>query len=217
MLNSKSIAVLKPFLDAQTHENSVTIDHVIGFMSGLLACSEFFGEAELAQYISDDHDAVFNQLMTDTPEREALIDLLDSITDAQVAQSNLLAALYPHEQSAKSPSEELQNWCSGYLAAYLINQEVWQLDFDFLLSLEDSEEQNSKEEGQQFVDNFEASLNLLATFAMWPEAHKEHPEPETLSDGFTLLYTSLDESLTVIASMALMLEDEKLEQWEEEG
>ena len=217
MLNSKSISVLESFLDTQTHDNKVTIDHVVGFVSGLLACSEFFGEAELAHYISDDCDDVYNQLMSDTPERGALIDILDSITDAQVAQSNLLAALYPHHENEKSPSEPLQNWCSGYLAAYLVNQEVWQLDFNFLLSLETSDDQKRKDESQQFVDNFEVTLSLLATFAMWQEAQSEHPNPETLIDGFTLLYTRLDESLTVIASMALMLEDDKLEQWEEEG
>lgn len=60
MLNSKSVSVLETFLDTQTHDNKVTIDHVVGFVSGLLACSEFFGEAELAHYISDDCDGVYN-------------------------------------------------------------------------------------------------------------------------------------------------------------
>ncbi|MGO2293154.1 MAG: hypothetical protein ACTJH9_10150 [Pseudoalteromonas sp.] len=60
MLNSKSVSVLESFLDTQTHDNKVTIDHVVGFVSGLLACSEFFGEAELAHYISDDCDGVYN-------------------------------------------------------------------------------------------------------------------------------------------------------------
>jgi hypothetical protein len=97
-----------------------------------------------------------------------------------------------------------------------VNQEVWQHDFNFLLSA-DKQVVENQADGQLFIDNFEATLNLLATFAMWPDSLKEHPEPAVLSEGFALLYTGLDESLTGIASMALMLEDEKLALWEEEG
>ncbi|MBB1334297.1 hypothetical protein H5154_10470 [Pseudoalteromonas sp. SR44-5] len=216
MLNEKSELVLRDYLSQHPELKVVSSDSVIGFISGLLACSEFYGESEIANYIADKNDPIYTQLMTSSAEHDAMITLLDNVTEAQVAQQHILASIYPHGKDAKAPSEQLQQWCVGYLAAYMVNQEVWQHDFNFLLSA-DKQVVENQADGQLFIDNFEATLNLLATFAMWPDSLKEHPEPAVLSEGFALLYTGLDESLTGIASMALMLEDEKLALWEEEG
>lgn len=216
MINEKSILVLEEFLRQHTELNEVNSHNVLGFMSGLLACSEFYGESVLANYIADANEQAFNVLMNDSKERDALIILLDNVTEAQIGQVHILKEIYPHETGAQSPSKALQQWCSGYLAAYMVNQEVWQQDFNFLLNV-DKQQDEPYEDGQLFIDNFEATLNLLATFAMWPNALKEHPEPQTLSSGFSALYDGLDDSLVSIASMALMLEDEKLALWEEEG
>jgi len=216
MLNEKSTLVLSDYLSQHPELKVVSTDSVIGFISGLLACSEFYGESEIANYIADKNDPIYTCLMTGSAEHEAMITLLDNVTEAQVAQQHLLSTIYPHADDAKAPSEQLQQWCVGYLAAYMVNQEVWQSDFGFLLSA-DKQQVANQADGQLFIDNFEATLNLLATFAMWPDTIKEHPEPEQLSAGFPLLYKGLDESLTSIASMALMLEDEKLALWEEEG
>ncbi|MDN3380559.1 MULTISPECIES: UPF0149 family protein [unclassified Pseudoalteromonas] len=216
MINEKSILVLEDFLRQHTELNQVNTHHVLGFMSGLLACSEFYGESVIANYIADDNEQAYSLLMNDSKERDALITVLDNVTEAQVEQTHILKQIYPHDTNAQAPSEPLQQWCSGYLAAYLVNQEVWQQDFNFLLNV-DKQQAAVDTDGQLFIDNFEATLNLLATFAMWPDALKEHPEPETLNSGFNVLYAGLDESLVSIASMALMLEDEKLALWEEEG
>ncbi|MCQ8878818.1 UPF0149 family protein [Pseudoalteromonas shioyasakiensis] len=216
MINEKSILVLEEFLRQQNETNEVNTHHILGFMSGILACSEFFGESVIANYIADENEQAYNLLMNDSKERDALITVLDNVTEAQVEQAHLLKQLYPHATDARAPSRDLQHWCSGYLAAYLVNQEVWQQDFNFLLNV-DKQHAETQTEGQLFIDNFEATLNLLATFAMWPDALKEHPEPDTLTNGFNVLYDGLDDSLVSIASMALMLEDEKLALWEEEG
>ncbi|CAM4260277.1 UPF0149 family protein [Pseudoalteromonas ostreae] len=216
MLNEKSTLVLRDYLSQHPELKVVSTDSVIGFISGLLACSEFYGESEIANYIADKNDPIYTRLMTSSAEHDAMITLLDNVTEAQVAQQHILVSIYPHGKDAKAPSEQLQQWCVGYLAAYMVNQEVWQHDFNFLLSA-DKQVVENQADGQLFIDNFEATLNLLATFAMWPDSLKEHPEPAILSEGFTLLYSGLDESLTGIASMALMLEDEKLALWEEEG
>ena len=66
------------------------------------------------------------------------------------------------------------------------------------------------------VDSFEATLDLLTTLAMWDQALANHPEPDKLGEGFATFFTALDESLSEIATMALMLEDEKLAMIEQE-
>ncbi|MEC8225330.1 MAG: hypothetical protein VX010_04160 [Pseudomonadota bacterium] len=67
-----------------------------------------------------------------------------------------------------------------------------------------------------FIDNFEATLDLLTTFAMWDQALANHPEPDKLGEGFVTFFNALDESLSEIATMALMLEDEKLAMLEQD-
>jgi len=216
MINEDSLNLLASLLQQHSESNKLSTDHVLGFISGLLACSEFYGESEIASYIAGDNEAVFNTLMNDSKERDAMHSLLDGLTEAQIAQKHILNTLYAPAENTQAPSVALQNWCTGYLAAYMLNQEVWQQDFNFLLNV-DKQQDKPKEDGQLFVDNFQASLNLLATFAMWDKALAEHTDPTTLSAGFTTLFTGLDESLVSIASMALMLEDEKLALLEEEG
>lgn len=41
MLNKESADVFKNYLASQSETQQVSLDQVIGFMSGLLACSEF--------------------------------------------------------------------------------------------------------------------------------------------------------------------------------
>ncbi|KTF16976.1 UPF0149 family protein [Pseudoalteromonas sp. H105] len=216
MINEDSLNFLADFLQQHSESKKLSTDHVLGFMSALLACSEFYGESEIASYIAGADEAVFNTLMNDSKERDALNNVLDSVTEAQVAQKHILKTLYMPAENSQAPTIALQNWCTGYLAAYMLNQEVWQQDFNFLLNV-DKQQAKPKEDGQLFIDNFQASLNLLATFAMWEKALAEHADPTTLSGGFTTLFAGLDESLVSIASMALMLEDEKLALLEEEG
>ncbi|WP_404343490.1 UPF0149 family protein [Pseudoalteromonas mariniglutinosa] len=215
MLNEKSTQILKEYLDAQAQDNRVSLNQVIGFMSGLLACSEFFGESELANYIADGDETVYDTLMTESTQRKAMITLLDNVTEAQVEQQKLLAILYPDAASGSAPSAELQEFCRGYIAAYIVNQEVWQSDLQFLVKAD--EQHAEQNQGQLFVDNFEATLDLLSTFAMWHEALQNHPEPEVLSNGFATLLSALDESLSEIADMALILEDEKLAMIEQDS
>lgn len=208
MLNKESADVFKNYLASQSETQQVSLDQVIGFMSGLLACSEFFGESELANYIADGDETVFNTLMTESAPRDAMIELLDNVTEAQVEQKKLLVHLYPDEVKANEPSQALQDFCSGYIAAYIVNQDIWHSDLQFLLK---ADEQNDNEgDGQLFIDNFEATLDLLTTLAMWDQALANHPEPDKLGEGFATFFTALDESLSEIATMALMLEDEKL-------
>lgn len=216
MINEDGLNVLASLLQQHCESNKLTTDHVLGFMSGLLACSEFYGESEIASYIAGSDEAIFDKLMNDSKERDAMNSVLDNVTEAQVAQTHILNTLYAPAQDAQAPSLALQNWCTGYLAAYMLNQDVWQQDSNFLLNV-DKQQAKPKQDGQLFVDNFQASLNLLATFAMWDKALEEHAEPAALSAGFTTLFAGLDESLVSIASMALMLEDEKLALLEEEG
>ena len=215
MLNEKSTLVLSDYLSQHPELKVVSTDSVIGFISGLLACSEFYGESEIANYIADKNDPIYTCLMTGSAEHEAMITLLDNVTEAQVAQQHLLSTIYPHADDAKAPSEQLQQWCVGYLAAYMVNQEVWQSDFGFLLSA-DKQQVENQEDGQLFIDNFEATLDLLTTLAMWDQALANHPEPDKLGEGFATFFTALDESLSEIATMALMLEDEKLAMIEHE-
>jgi len=93
MLNKESADVFKNYLASQSETQQVSLDQVIGFMSGLLACSEFFGESELANYIADGDETVFNTLMTESAPRDAMIELLDNVTEAQVEQKKLLVHL----------------------------------------------------------------------------------------------------------------------------
>ena len=51
---------------------------------------------------------------------------------------------------------------------------------------------------------------------MWDQALANHPEPEKLGEGFATFFAALDESLAEIATMALMLEDEKLAMLEQD-
>ncbi|WP_348708504.1 UPF0149 family protein [uncultured Pseudoalteromonas sp.] len=215
MLNQQSSDVFKNYLASQSETNQVSLDQVLGYMSGLLACSEFFGESELANYIADNDESVFNTLMTDSEPRDAMIELLDNITEAQVEQKKILAELYPNEVNSNEPSQALQDFCSGYIAAYIVNQDIWHSDLQFLLKADDQQD-NESEDGQLFIDNFEATLDLLTTIAMWDQALANHPEPEKLGEGFVTFFNALDESLSEIATMALMLEDEKLAMLEQD-
>ena len=133
----------------------------------------------------------------------------------QVEQKKILAELYPNEVNSNEPSQALQDFCSGYIAAYIVNQDIWHRDLQFLLKADDQQD-NESEDGQLFIDNFEATLDLLTTFAMWDQALANHPEPEKLGEGFVTFFNALDESLSEIATMALMLEDEKLAMLEQE-
>ncbi|WP_281547340.1 UPF0149 family protein [Pseudoalteromonas sp. PAR1] len=214
MFNTESSEVMKNYLASQSETNQVSLDQVIGFMAGLLACSEFFGESELANYIADNDESIFNTLMTDSEPRDAMIELLDNVTEAQVEQKKILAHLYSNDADANEPSQALQDFCSGYIAAYIVNQDIWHSDLQFLLQADEQKE--ASEEGQLFIDNFEATLDLLTTFAMWDQALANHPEPEKLGEGFATFFAALDESLAEIATMALMLEDEKLAMLEQD-
>ncbi|NNG41733.1 UPF0149 family protein [Pseudoalteromonas sp. NEC-BIFX-2020_002] len=216
MLNEKSTIIFSDYLSQHAEFKVTDIDSVLGFICGLLACSEFYGESEIVGYIADKNDPAYATMMTESQERDAMITLLDNITQAQVEQRHFLAETYPHSDSDTMPSARLQHWCKGYLAGYEVNQAVWEQDFSFLVSA-DKQQVTNQADGQLFIDNFEATLNLLATFSAWENTLTQQPEPDKLSANFPLLYKSLDESLTAIASMALMLEDEKLSQFEEEG
>jgi uncharacterized protein YecA (UPF0149 family) len=151
-----------------------------------------------------DLDVGFEEITEEGDIRTAWLQIFNQLTEQLVTEEFSLTRLYSISDNAIAPPEEVIQWCDGYLQGYLLTQNIWEQDFDEMLSASDFDE------AENIAEECEATLNFIATFASWQGALELNKEPEKLQSHVLHIFETISESMIVIHKLSIMLEDLKL-------
>ncbi len=205
MSYQRSVNTVKEFLASEYYTGDFNFDQLLGIIVATLSCSEYISDAEVAQLILGDSEQEFDLWFEDKNIRSAWVTIYNEYTEQLVAETFDLQELYPLAKDAIQPTQALSDWCDGYLHGYLLTEVIWLDDFD-LLSGDPEFEQS-----QTIIDDCEACLNLMATFANWDGVLKESELSEQLQGSISEIYQALIKGCKIRHKLGLMLEDEKLD------
>jgi len=204
MFTLESIETIKSFLASDKCTNNFTFDRMLGAMTSVLSCSEFVSEYELAELVVGNLDVGFEEISEEGDIRTAWLQIFNQLTEQLVTEEFSLTRLYSISDDAIAPPEEVAQWCDGYLQGYLLTQNIWEQDFDEMLSASEFDE------AENIVEECEATLNFIATFASWQDALEQNKEPEKLQFHVLQIFETISESMMVTHKLSIMLEDLKL-------
>jgi yecA family protein len=205
MAYKKSITILGDFLSSESYSGEFNIDQLLGIIVSTLSCSESVSDAEIAELVMGEFEEGFQKWFDDGKLRTAWVDVYNELTEQLTLETFDLKKHYPLAKDATAPTSALSDWCDGYLHGYLLTEDIWLDDFDLLM---DDPELESM---QSVVDECEASLNLIATFASWQNALNDAKSIERLERGVSEIYQGIIEGVEIRSKLASIIEDEKME------
>lgn len=196
---SESLKTLEAFLESDDRlEDCFSLHQLQGAMVACLSCPEYVDVVDIGflALTADDEDGI-DTWFGDEQIRLAWVKQMNELEEKLAYKEYSLAALYPLAEDAIKPSDSFAEWCQGYLAGYFLTQEAWQEAHAFLA-----------EEGVPDVkENHEATLDMIDAFADWGKALAENETPQRLLDNIGTMLKVVDDGVTVINGMALLLED----------
>jgi len=199
---SESLKIVEAFLDSEDRcEDCFSINHLQGAMVACLSCPEYVDVIDIGYLTltADDKEGI-DAWFGDEQLRRAWSNLMNDLGDELANEEYRLAELYPLEKDATKPSDSFAEWCQGYLAGYFLTQEAWQEAHEFL----------TEEEIPNIAEEHTATLDMISAFADWEEALAENKTPQRLLDNIGSMLKVVDDGVSVIHALALLLEDNRI-------
>lgn len=191
MFDSQAINALTTFFASPKCTTGFTIDRTLGVFTACASCSEFISEDPLLDMILGDNESEDNYIHFG--------DLLLDVSEQLALGQFTLNERYTQVQGETTLSDELIDWCSGYLLGYWLISQIWQKDFNMVDSATDIEDQ------QTLANQCNSTLNFIALLADLTES----------SDGSADTSTdiaSLNKEIEVVYQLASRLKQIKIQQ-----
>jgi len=197
---------MNTFLTSSLCTSDFTLDEMLGAMTSFISCPEYIEEANLEELIAGNTDAGFNKIYEPGPVHHAWVDIFNQIDSALASDCFSLSRHYKIIGEAHKPSEELSQWCKGYLKGSQLTQSIWQEDFSLLDAIPDFKK------GHNLVLECDASLNLIAMFADWEKALKINDDPIALKNQVLNLCYSIEQGVSLFYQLGIAFNEIKIDE-----
>lgn len=202
MTHDEALEILNDFLSSpERSEDCFDIHQFQGGVVAIESCPVAVSEVEFGFLVLGEEARGANQWFEDKQIRTAWVTCMNETGEALAMDRFTLKDRYAIEASATMPGEALSHWCDGYLQAYLLTEEDWEEAYDFLAS----------EDFSELDEEHMAFLSMLAALADWDQALEDNENPDDLRNSLPLLFATVDESVTRIHRLALLLEDNRMQ------
>ncbi len=202
---AEAISKLETFLADPKCTTGYTLDKMLGAMVGFLSCSEYQSEIDLAELIVGNDAEGFNEWLEDGETRFAWVAVVNHLTEQLVTEAFVLSEHYPYIENQLEPSADFVDWCDGYLSGLLLNDFIWEGDFEFMRSFTDADELEDIE------TEFDSIIDLVFLISNWKKTLDMNEKPEILQKELSQIYAIVEHGVIINHGLALRLEELKLE------
>jgi len=205
MLNKSSLLTMDAFLLSSLCTSGFSLDQMLGAMTSFISCPEYIEEANLEELIAGNTQEGFNKIYEPGPIHHAWIDIFNQIDSALSENRFSLSKHYGLLDGAQKPTEQISQWCEGYLKGTQLTQSIWQEDFNLLDSIPDYKK------GKDLVSECDATLNLIAMFSDWQKALKVNKDPKILQTQVFQICNSIEEGVVLFYQLGIAFNEIKID------
>ncbi len=202
MTHDEALVILTDFLSSpECSEDCFDIHQFEGGVAAILSCPGYVSDVDFGFLVLGEEAKGAEQWFEDEQIRTAWVTCMNEADEALAMGDFTLKDRYAIKASAAMPSEEFGHWCDGYLQAYWLTEEAWVEAYEFLAS----------EDFADLDEEHMAFLGVMEALADWDQALEKNENPDHLRSSLLLLFETIDESVARMHSLALLLEDNRLQ------
>jgi len=205
MLNKTSLLTMDSFLSSSLCTSQFTLNQMLGAMTSFISCPEYIEEANLEELIAGNTDEGFIKVFEPGPVHHAWIDIFNQIDTALEHDNFSLTSHYHVTDCMEQPSQQLSQWCQGYLKGTQLTQSIWQEDFNLLDTIPDFKK------GHNLILECDACLNLIAMFADWDKALEANNEPKFLKSQVLNICSAIEQGVVLFYQLGISFNEIKID------
>jgi len=196
-----TLTLIDDFLsDPARSDNCFNRYQLQGALTSTLSCPEAIDDIDLGIMMLDDDEAGVDAWFALGGDlRKAWVIISNDISDALGLEEFSLYETLDLPLDISEPTDDLCQWCDGYLQGYMLSESAWMQAYEAL-----------KPHDDRFVEMEEehlAFLGMVAALAEWENTLADHDNPEKLQQNFPELLEAINACVGQFHALALALED----------